>query len=75
MAYSFLTFCPSWCAVDLQAGGKRQIPTGDHPLLSGIQYKSRSGMKAEGDKVERFLQHFQEEIEAYMEHFGGKLLH
>lgn len=30
-------------------------------------------MKAEGDKVEKFLQHFQEEIEAYMEHFGGKL--
>jgi len=32
-------------------------------------------MKVEGDKVERFLQHFQEEIEAYMEHFGGKLFH
>lgn len=32
-------------------------------------------ISAEGDKMEKFLTHFREEIEAHMEHFGGKLFH
>jgi hypothetical protein len=30
-------------------------------------------MKAEGDKMEKFMKHFQAETEACMNHFGGKL--
>ena len=32
-------------------------------------------MQAEGDKMEKFLQHLAEEIDAHMEAFGGKLFH
>jgi hypothetical protein len=30
-------------------------------------------MQHEGDKMDKFLEHFAKEIEEYMEHFGGKL--
>jgi hypothetical protein len=32
-------------------------------------------MQAEGDKMEMFLQHLAEEIDAHMEAFGGKMFH
>ena len=30
-------------------------------------------MQAEGEKMDKFLEHFAKEIEEHMEHFGGKL--
>jgi hypothetical protein len=30
-------------------------------------------MQHEGDKMDKFLEHFAKEIDQYMEHFGGKL--
>jgi hypothetical protein len=30
-------------------------------------------MQHEGEKMDKFLEHFAKEIEQYMEHFGGKL--
>jgi hypothetical protein len=30
-------------------------------------------MQAEGEKMDKFLEHFAKEIEQYKEHFGGKL--
>jgi len=32
-------------------------------------------MQAEGDKMEKFLQHLAEEIDAHMAAFGGKMFH
>ena len=30
-------------------------------------------MQHQGDKMDKFLEHFAKEIELYMEHYGGKL--
>lgn len=41
-------------------------------------YKAAAGitektLQSQGDKMDRFLEHFAKEIEQYMDHYGGKL--